>query len=338
MKNNAVNNTNAVRTEQGNVESTQKNGVTQGYAELHDTRLYFERTGEGAPVVFLHAGIADHRMWDTQFHAFADDYDVIRYDLRGYGKSNLGEGIDRERVTQNGDPKDAKNFSHAQDLYLLLRTLGVEGATLIGASLGGATAIDFALEQPTMTNGLVLVGAVPSGYEYTGEMPPALQQFVESCQRGEMERATELATQLWFDGPQRQPAQMDADLRAQVKSMIGDVFRSSMVDFTGENAAAKPAIQRLSEIDAPTLVIFGDQDEANVQRAANLLANEIPAAERVEMSGAAHLPNLEKPDEFYQTVLDFLERIATLDQEGDLATGLGGAVKRKLVAPESVDR
>lgn len=138
MRNEPVNNTNAVRTEQGKVESTQTNGVTKGHAEVHGARLYFERAGQGATLVFIHAGITDHRMWDTQFYAFADDYDVIRYDLRGYGKSNLGEGIDKAQVAQQGEPRDEeKNHSHAQDLYILLRTLGVDGATLIGASLGG---------------------------------------------------------------------------------------------------------------------------------------------------------------------------------------------------------
>lgn len=203
---------------------------------------------------------------------------------------------------------------------------------------GGATAIEFALEQPTMTNGLVLVGAVPSGYEYVGEMPPALDHFVQACRRGDLDRATEYATQLWFDGPQRQPTEMDADLRAQTKAMIGDVLRGSTVDFTGENAAALPTVKRLGEINAPTLVIIGDQDEENVQQAANLLADEIPGADRTEIDGAAHFPNLEKSDLFYQTVLDFLERIEDLDLEGNLATGLGGAVQRDLVSPEPVDR
>jgi pimeloyl-ACP methyl ester carboxylesterase len=333
-----VNNTNEVRTERGAIDSKQVDGVTKGHAVVHGARLYFERTGRGAPVVLIHAGIADHRMWDTAFFALADAYDVIRYDLRGYGQSTLGEGIDQAQVGQGADPDDKQNFSHAQDLYIFLRTLGLDGATLIGASLGGATAIEFALEQPALVNGLVLVSAVPSGYDFVGEMPPTLQRFTAACQQGDMDQAAELATRLWFDGPQRQPEQMDPDLRAQVKAMMASVLTGSMVDFSGENAAARPTVNRLATINAPTLVIIGDQDDETVQQAGNLLADEIPGADRVQIEGAAHFPNLEKPDAFYTAVVDFLERIATLGPESELATGLGGAVERKLVAPEPVDR
>ncbi len=333
-----VNNTNEVRTERGAIDSKQVDGVTKGHATVHGAQLYFERTGRGAPVILIHAGIADHRMWDTEFFALADEYEVVRYDLRGYGQSTLGEGIDQARVAQGADPDDKQNFSHAQDLYIFLRTLGLDGATLIGASLGGATAIEFALEQPAMVNGLVLVGAVPSGYDFVGEMPPTLQRFTAACQQGDMDQAAELATRLWFDGPQRPPEQMDADLRAQVKAMMATVLNGSMADFSGENAAARPTVNRLAAIDAPTLVIIGDQDDETVQQAATLLADEIPGADLVQIKDAAHFPNLEKPDEFYAAVVDFLERIATLGPESDLATGLGGAVERKLVAPEPVDR
>ena len=328
-------NTNDVRTEYGAIDSTQRGGVTKGHAEVHGAQLYFERAGGGAPVIFLHAGIADHRMWDTQFFALADDYEVIRYDLRGYGQSTVGDGIEPTPVAQGEEPRDSARFSHSQDLYGLMRTLEIDRATLIGSSLGGTAALDFALEQPAMVDGLVLVGAVPSGYDLAGEMPPTLQKFAAACQQGDMAQATELATQLWFDGPQRRPEQMDADLRAQVKAMMGEVLSGSKIDFSGANAAAQPALDRLNQILAPTVVVIGDQDDATIQQAANLLADEIPAADRVQIDGAAHLPNLEKPDQFYTIVVDFLDRIADLDApESDLATGLGGAVERKLVAPE----
>jgi pimeloyl-ACP methyl ester carboxylesterase len=330
-----VDNTNAARTEQGAVDSSQRNGVTTGHAEVHGARLYYERAGEGEPAVFLHAGIADHRMWDNEFFALADTYEVIRYDLRGYGKSTIGEDVNREWPARGQGPSDEHNYSHAQDLYILLRTLGVGHATLIGASMGGGAAIDFALEQPTMTDGLVLVGAVPSGFAFAGDMPPTLQQFTAACQRGDMTEAGELATQLWFDGPQRQPAALDPDLRAEVKAMMTEVISGSTIDFTGENAAAKPAVNRLNQILAPTVVVIGELDDESIQQAANLLADEIPAADRVQIDGAAHLPNLEKPDEFYEIIVDFLDRIAALDEpESDLATGLGGAVERKAVAPD----
>lgn len=334
-----VNNTDEVRTERGAVESTTANGVTKGHAEVHGTRLYFERAGRGESVVFIHAGIADHRMWDAEFYALANDYQVIRYDLRGYGQSNSGADADGNEGEPNGKAEHELSFSHAQDLYILLRTLGVAQATLVGASMGGAAAIDFALEHPSMVHGLVLIGAVPNGYEFAGEMPPLLQQFVTAYGEGKREQAAELATRIWFDGPQRQPAAMNPELRSQVKEMMADVFVSSQLDFGEQNRAEQPAIKRLREIEAPTVVVIGDMDDESVQEAAILLADEMPAADRVQIDGAGHLLNLEKPDEFYNTVVDFLDRTADIDlPESDLATGLGGAVEGKVIAPEPDER
>ncbi|MEZ4682612.1 MAG: alpha/beta hydrolase [Caldilineaceae bacterium] len=334
-----INNTNEVRTERGTSHTTQNDGVTQGYAEVHGAQLYYERTGRGEPFVFLHAGIADHRMWATQFYALADRYTVIRYDLRGYGKSTAPQKVGQAPHARQEQLRTEQKFSHAQDLYSLLRTLEIGAATLIGSSLGGAAAIDFALEQPSMTTGLVLVGAVPSGYEFAGDMPPTLQRFAMACEQGEMDQAAELATQLWFDGPRRQPAQMDQDLRAQVKSMMTDVLTGSSLDLRNQSGTVQPAVNRLHEIMAPTVVVIGDQDDETVQAAANLLANQIPAADLVQMDGAAHLPNLEQPDAFYRIVVDFLDRIASLNApESDLATGLGGAVERKLIEPEPAEQ
>ncbi|MEZ4678612.1 MAG: alpha/beta hydrolase [Caldilineaceae bacterium] len=97
-----INNTNEVRTERGTSHTTQNDGVTQGYAEVHGAQLYYERTGRGEPFVFLHAGIADHRMWATQFYALADRYTVIRYDLRGYGNRLRRRKLDKHhRARQN---------------------------------------------------------------------------------------------------------------------------------------------------------------------------------------------------------------------------------------------
>ena len=120
--------------------------------------------------------------------------------------------------------------------------------------------------------------------------------------------------------------------------MMGDVLSGSIINFSGENAAAQPAVNRLGEITAPTLVLVGDLDDDSIQQASLLLADEIPAADRTVLSGAAHLPNLEKSVEFFQAVSDFLARTAMLDQESDLATGLGGAVKRSLVSPQPTEQ
>src|SRR5690242_8469772 len=105
-----------------------------GFVEVNGTQLYYETQGCGHPLVLIHGGYMDRRMWDDQFHAFAKQYRVIRYDVRGFGKSELP-----------GVP-----YADRQDLYALLKHLGVEKTYLLGLSLGGMIALDFTLDYPKM--------------------------------------------------------------------------------------------------------------------------------------------------------------------------------------------
>src|SRR5215471_18556647 len=104
-----------------------KTMVTTG--RVKSTQLYYEVTGEGQPLVLVHSGGFDRRLWDEQFTTFASRYSVIRYDARGHGES----------------PPPTKPYSDAEDLYSLLRWLQIEKAHLVGLSLGGSIVIDFAL-------------------------------------------------------------------------------------------------------------------------------------------------------------------------------------------------
>jgi pimeloyl-ACP methyl ester carboxylesterase len=114
-----------------------------GMAEVNGARIYYEVAGEGEPLVLVHAGIADSRMWEGQLPAFADRYRVIRHDMRGFGMTAMVEGP----------------FSHHEDLRALLDSLDVERAHLVGCSMGGGAVLDFALEYPQSIGNLVLVGS-----------------------------------------------------------------------------------------------------------------------------------------------------------------------------------
>lgn len=271
---------------------TQLMNLQTGYAEVNGARLYYEMAGAGESLVLLHAGVADRRMWDDQFQAFAQHYRVIRYDTRGYGNSTLGDG----------------DATWIQDLDELLHALSIERTILLGCSQGGTAMIDFALEQPDMVNALVLVSATPSGYSFAGEMPSKLQAFVAAYQQHDLVQAAELAAQIWFDGPRRQPEQMDAALRARVRAMMRDVFATGAIDLTGAKSAKQPAVGRLTEIHAPTLILIGDQDDPSVLEAGEHLSSAIAGAKKVVIPNAAHLPNLEKSTVFNRNVLDFLQR------------------------------
>src|SRR5690606_30071136 len=121
--------------------------VKTGFLDVNGARLYYEDMGSGEAVVFVHAGIADNRMWDDQFALFAESHRVIRYDQRGFGQSPAPKGP----------------FSYHADLHGVMQALGVERAALIGCSMGGMAVVDFALEHPEMTRALVAVCGGISG-------------------------------------------------------------------------------------------------------------------------------------------------------------------------------
>src|SRR5687767_14282491 len=103
--------------------------MKSGFADINNTKFYYEMDGVGIPLVLVHAGIADCRMWNDQFPVFAEKYQVIRYDRRGFGKTKMVAG----------------DFSLHNDLYELLKSLDIEQAILVGCSQGGKTVINFTL-------------------------------------------------------------------------------------------------------------------------------------------------------------------------------------------------
>src|SRR6185369_3177599 len=117
--------------------------VQTGFADVNGAKLYYEVAGQGHALAFVHAWIADNTMWDGQFAEFAKHYRVIRYDNRGFGKT---------------EPVDAE-FSAREDLHGLLKFLGVERTYLVGCSNGGGISIDLTLEHPELVDALVTVGS-----------------------------------------------------------------------------------------------------------------------------------------------------------------------------------
>lgn len=263
-----------------------------GFADVNGARLRYEVAGDGHPLVLVHAGIADHRMWDDQFHVFAEHYRVVRYDMRGFGQSQPVPGP----------------FSFSGDLYGLLKHLNIDRAHLIGCSMGGATCMNFTLEHPDMVSALVMVCSAPSGmpYESEGELPPIIQALIAADEAGDLERMNELEVRLWVDGLYRTAEQVNPVVRERVRDMNKIALQNAAEQGKLEPSPEGPAVGRLSEITVPTLVVVGEVDVPTTHAAAKLMAAHIPNAQQVVIKNTAHLPNMERPDEFNQIVLDFL--------------------------------
>ena len=262
-----------------------------GFAEVNGARLYYEIVGDGVPLVLVHAGIADGRMWDGQLAAFASRYQVIRPDMRGFGRSAMVRG----------------SFAHHQDLHGLLDALGIREAFFVGCSIGGRTIIDFTLEYPGRTRALVLIGTAISGFEAGGEPPEQWDELVAADDAANLERVSELEVQIWVDGPYRGPEEVDAGVRDLVREMNLIALEHEASGLGQEHLPEPPAVNRLAEIPVPTLVIVGDRDRQEIIEAADLLTRSMPQARMTVLPGTAHLPNMESPQEFNRIVLEFLD-------------------------------
>jgi len=255
---------------------------------IHGARIHYERVGAGLPVVFLHAGVADGRMWEPQVSAFAEHFDVIRPDVRGFGKSEL----------------PPKRWSPVADLLGLMDELRLKPVHVIGCSMGASVAIDFALEHAERVSKLVLIGPGVGGANFSEKYPVLWSEVQAADQARDTDAVNRAEMRLWLDG-QRPPGYVKEPLRQLFLEMNGGNFGS---DFSRApiDELDPAAIKRLHEITAPTLVVLGDEDLPPVIDAVELLTEKVPHARKAVIHDAAHLPNLEHPDEFNRLVLEFL--------------------------------
>jgi pimeloyl-ACP methyl ester carboxylesterase len=268
--------------------------MTEGYASVSDGSLYYEVAGDGPGLVLVHAGIADCRMWDDQFAPFAERHRVIRYDVRNFGRSSIAE----------------RDFAHYEDLHDLLGHLRVQRTAVLGVSMGGALTIDFALAYPAMVSTLILVGTGPNGHDRWGDqIKQGWAEEEAAIEAGDMDRAVEINLRMWVDGPSRTPSEVNPEVRARVGEMLAHNLPR---EGTGEPRDLEPlAAGRLAEIKTPTLVIVGDKDWPDVMSSSRLLAEGIDGARLETIPGVAHVPNMERPEEFNRLVLEFLGDVGT---------------------------
>lgn len=265
-----------------------------GYLELEDGKLYYEEAGQGEALILSHAGFVDSGMWDAQWEAFTQYYRVIRFDMRGFGKSSIGQ----------------TPISRRQDLLNVMNQLNIERATLLGCSLSGEVILDFALEHPERTAALIVVSAVPSGFEMQGEPPRYLMEMMQAAQASDLEQASELQLRIWVDGMYREPNQVNPHVRKQAKAMNALALQGGGWMNEEVQPLDPPAVKRLDEIQVPTLVIAGALDHPETLRGAAVMAAEIEGAKQMILPDTAHMLNMEQPEAFNEVVLDFVAGVS----------------------------
>jgi 3-oxoadipate enol-lactonase len=261
-----------------------------GFIDAEGARLYFQHEGRGPAVLFIHAGVADLRMWDSQVDALKSSFKCIRFDMRSFGR------------TENS----AETFSPSPDIAAVLDHVGVDKAHLVGCSMGGAFAIDFALEFGGRVESLMLVAAGVGGWDGPpNEAEMAEMAEVEKAYEAkDWDRTAELEVAYWLDGPGRN-GRVQGEVREKMLLMCRGAYDRGEPD-PRVTPLDPPAIGRLSEIDVPTQVSVGTFDESSIIEIADLLAAGIRGANKAVYEGAAHMLNLEFPDRFNAELETFL--------------------------------
>lgn len=262
-----------------------------------------ESDGFGLPVVFLHAGVADRRMWAAQMAAVAAaGFHVIAYDRRGFGE------------TESPD----EPFGHLADLEAVLDQLGVGAAILVGASTGGALAIDFALEHPDRTIGLVLVGTAISGAPEP-ELPEEAEALFDArayaVERRQWGSVARIDARLWLDGPLSEEGRVEGEARDLFIEMDREALQKPALH---EEEEPQPAIDNIEAIAAPVLLVAGELDFPHILERQEELSERLENAFALTMEETAHLPSLERPELFDSALLEFLEAVSGEgDDDGD---------------------
>ncbi|KXK22741.1 MAG: alpha/beta hydrolase [Chloroflexi bacterium OLB15] len=263
------------------------------FLEFNGAKIYYETEGAGPAVVFIHAGIADSRMWDDQWAAFAEHYQVIRYDTRGYGQT-VGSEV---------------SYSNRADLRAILDHLGIEKAALIGCSRGGQIAIDAILENPERVWTYISVCGGLSGFVWDAvpqDQHDALEEAERLFESREWDAVLEAEARIWVDGFHRSPDQVSETVRDKMIAMNRQSF--AHLDEGGESIPLDPpAVNRLAQVQCPALIMIGELDASHVLARGNYLAENITDAQKYIFKNAAHLPNMEHPEEFNRVALAFLD-------------------------------
>jgi pimeloyl-ACP methyl ester carboxylesterase len=261
-----------------------------------------EADGFGLPVVFLHAGVADRRMWARQMEQCADaGYHSIAYDRRGFGETEAPD----------------EPFSHLDDLEAVLDQLGIHAAVFVGCSMGGALAIDFAVANPNRTVGLVLVGTALSGApepEIEDEIEPLVTALEYAEDRGHLDSVNKIEAHLWLDGPLSPNGRVTGDVRDLILDMNGRALAKPKLTHEEE---PDPVIDRLNLITAPVLLMVGDLDFPHIIERHAELEDTFENVFALTIEDTAHLPSLERPDLFDPLLLEFLDAVSGVADDDD---------------------
>jgi pimeloyl-ACP methyl ester carboxylesterase len=266
-----------------------------GYAYVNGTKLHYEIAGSGQPIIFVHGWGLDRRSWNYQFEEYSKHYQVIRYDQRGFGRS--------------AEPVSGEEYSHAEDLRALMDHLNIEKAHLIGHSFGGRHVTILSILYPERVLSLTFADGILPGYQAPEDSAELMEWISETWRLGR-EVGVEAAKERFF---YNSPEGVLNHALSNPKSAV--IFEEMIRDYSGynwtiDNNYVEPhIIDRLSEIEFPTLVMVAELDPKYYHDLANYQHEHIPGSKKVILNGVGHGLMMENPESFNREVLSFLRSL-----------------------------
>ena len=263
-----------------------------GYAEVNGTKLYYEITGKGDPIILIHGNVGDNRHWDYQFEAFGKQHQVLRYDLRGFGKSSL--------------PQKDEPYSHYEDLKHLMDYHEIDAAYIGGLSMGSGVAINFVLSYPERVKSLIAAG--PWIANYDSEKTRGVMSIIPELLRRYQEEGKNAAIDYFIDYVFSEALESKG---CKLCREIGHDYSGwQLVNMDPRVYLDTPVDQLLDTISVPTLIVTADHDHETSREAADLMAERIPNSKKIVFSDSSHFMHVDKPEEFNKLVLEFISSLS----------------------------
>ncbi|HMK24838.1 MAG TPA: alpha/beta hydrolase [Chitinophagaceae bacterium] len=270
-----------------------------GYAEVNGTKLYYETGGTGIPLVLIHGSFGDRRHWDLQFNELSKKYKVLRYDVRGFGKSSL--------------PNANETYRDAEDLKALMEYLGITEAHICGLSMGSIIAIDFALAYPDKCISLIPIGPRVAGDgtdEYKTPNSDSVRAIISRTTDILKNRGVKEATDYLWTGDHAMGKTVVSAATREALLKMGYEYSWFRYMYTNKREQVFPlAIKKLNEIKIQVLIVTAEYDLELCKEIAALIVREIPGARLISIKGAGHIMNMDKPEEFNKVLSEFIDKM-----------------------------
>ena len=270
------------------------------YATADDgVKLYFEETGAGVPIVFVHEFAADHRSWEQQLRHFGRRHRCITYSARGYPPSDV--------------PTDPASYSQnraTDDILTVLDHLGIDRAHVVGLSMGGFASLHFGFRHPARARSLVVAGV---GYGAERDQQVRFRAEVEAVAASLLGEGMAAFAEKYAYGPTRvQFENKDPRGFAEFKRALGEHSAlgsaNTQIGCQGQRPSLYDLVEEMRALTVPILVLTGDEDWPCLAPAL-LMKREIPSAALAVMPNCGHTINLEDADQFNRLVGDFIVQV-----------------------------